>query len=229
MKSLKPASGLTERVYAAILDEILNGALSPGQPLVQEQLAADLGVSRQPVQQAMALLKADGMVEQTGRRGLAVAALDLGRMQAHYDLRGLIDGYAARAAAGAVRDGLHDDAGHAADIKRILDAGDAACRSGSTRDQIRQDEAYHRAIYAMSGNAVIDEAAEPHWRFLRRAMAEVLRHAEPPAEIWDQHRAIAGAIFAGDGRRAEALALDHTRRAAGRLSGALRSRGAVTA
>lgn len=63
---IRTAPGLAEQVYRAVLDEICDGALAPGASLVQEQLAERFGVSRQPIQQAMALLKADGLVEEAG-------------------------------------------------------------------------------------------------------------------------------------------------------------------
>ena len=56
MKILKSQPSLTDQVYDAIVDQICEGALSAGSHLVQEQLAERLGVSRQPVQQAMALM-----------------------------------------------------------------------------------------------------------------------------------------------------------------------------
>ena len=83
MKPIETSPGRTELVYQAILDDIIDGALPPGTHLVQEQLAARLGVSRQPVQQAMALLKADGLVEQAPGRGLRVTSLNVELMQQH--------------------------------------------------------------------------------------------------------------------------------------------------
>lgn len=223
MKPLQPTSGLTERVYSAILDEILDGRLPERAHLVQEQLAASLGVSRQPVQQAMALLKADGVVEEIGTRGLRVAALDLDRMQDHYDLRGLQDGYAARAAADCVARSRCSVEQLGSDLEKALDAGNKAVAAGATRDQIEHDEVFHKLIYRASGNSVLLEVAEPHWRYLRRAMADVLRHAEPPTEIWQQHATIANAILAGDADTAERLASEHVRVAASLLSEALKS------
>ena len=64
--AIRTAPALGEQVYQAIVDEICDGTLEAGAHLVQEQLAARFGVSRQPVQQAMALLKADGLVEEAG-------------------------------------------------------------------------------------------------------------------------------------------------------------------
>ncbi|NIR59688.1 MAG: GntR family transcriptional regulator, partial [Gammaproteobacteria bacterium] len=77
---------LAEQVYQAILDEICDGTLSPGAHLVQEQLAERLGVSRQPIQQAIALLKADGLVEEAGKRGVRVTPLDATAMRHHYEI-----------------------------------------------------------------------------------------------------------------------------------------------
>lgn len=218
MKPLTQTVGLTERVYSAILDEILEGRLPTGAHLIQEQLAADLGVSRQPVQQAMALLKADGLVEEIGTRGLKVAALDLGRMNNHYDIRAVLDAYAARSSAQRVRDHQISQALVQDKLNRILTAGRDAVRAASFSDQIRQDEAFHTCLYAFSGNAVLAASAEPHWRFLRRVMADVLRHAEPPPEIWDQHTEIAEAVIAGDPDRAHSLAQSHIDTAARKLS-----------
>jgi DNA-binding GntR family transcriptional regulator len=227
MKALSLSPGLTARVYAAILDEIVEGALAPGEHLVQEQLAADLGVSRQPVQQAMVLLKADGLVEEIGTRGLRVAGLDLRRMRHHYDLRAVLDGYGARAATC----GMQSDADAAAKLearaRKILAAGDAAIENKSVRDLIRHDEALHKLIYTFSGNPVLSDTAEPHWRFLRRAMADVLRHAEPPQRIWDQHAAIIDAVLAGDADRAERLAKEHVQVAAAMLMEAFERREAL--
>ena len=184
MKPLQPAAGLTRRVYSAILDEILDGTLASGEHLVQEQIAATLGVSRQPVQQAMALLKADGLVEEIGTRGLMVARLDLSLMHDHYDLRAVLDGYAARAAAGTLMRKLvaRDDV--AAQFREILQAGERAIEAGDLRSQIAHDEAFHKLIYRLSGNAVLPETAEPHWRFLRRAMGDVLRKVHDPEVSW---------------------------------------------
>lgn len=217
MKLLEQTSGLTDRVYNAILHEILDGDLKPGMHLVQEQLAEQLGVSRQPVQQAMALLKADGLVEQFGRRGLRVTGLDLDRMQNHYDIRGLLDGYAARRAAERVRSGEVDRARGIDAMHRLFRSGNRAAEKGTTREQIVQDEAFHYKIYEFSGNPVLLDSVELHWRFLRRAMGEILRHAEPPEQIWNQHAEIAEAILSGKPDQAEELSLAHAKNVAKKL------------
>lgn len=226
MKALSVSPSLTEQVYRTIADEILGGRLQPGEHLVQEQLAADLGVSRQPIQQAMALLKADGMVEEVGKRGLRVASLDLGRMRCHYDIRCLLDGYAARSTAEAVKAGLVDPDMLNRQLDEIFTGGADAIASESVHDQIRHDEAFHKLIYDLSGNTVLRGTIEPHWRYMRRVMAEVLMHAEPATMVWDQHRVIADAILAGDAETAGVAAEDHVRTATRRLTQALQRRDA---
>jgi len=226
MKPLKPQSSFGDQVYEAIVDEICNGSLPAGAHLVQEQLAERLGVSRQPVQQAMARLKADGMVEEQGRRGLWVTHLDPARMRHHYDIRAALDGLAARLTAERVR----ADENLADSFRRlsadILALGARAVEANKVAEQVRHDRSLHRLIYEMSGNPLLDRATEPHWRFLQRAMGEVLRRATLPDEIWRQHAEIVAAISAGEPDRAEALMIQHNLEAATTLGAALAERAA---
>lgn len=229
MNLLQTAPGLADQVYQAVVDDICDGVIGPGEHLVQEQLAAHFGVSRQPIQQAMALLKADGLVEDVGKRGLRVAELDLTMMRHHYDIRAAFDGLAARLAAERCR--LDPAMARAVRDRgeRLLADGQDAIARNATLDLIRADEAFHKLIYETSGNPLLDKSAEPHWRFLRRTMGEVLRHAEPPATIWRQHAAILDAIAMGDAARATQLATYHISVAADTLANALETSGPETA
>ena len=225
MKSLSISPSLTEQVYQAIVEEVLEGRLTQGEHLVQEQLAAKLGVSRQPIQQAMALLKADGVVEEVSKRGLRVAALDIEMIRGHYDIRQMLDGYSARAAAAAIGSGRLKAGAYQVQIDELFSKGAEAIKNQLVRDQIRYDEALHKLFYRMSGNPVLDHMAEPNWRYLRRVMAEVLRLAEPAAAIWEQHRLIVDAVLAGDEDAAGQHAEAHVRNAADRLMSALTRHG----
>ena len=221
MKPLTPQPGLTEQVYRSLLDSICDGTLAPGMHLVQEQLAAELRVSRQPVQQALAILKSEDLVLELGRRGLFVAPLDVDGMQQRYEVRAALDGLAARRAATLARRDQRlaatferEGAGHIA-------AGQAAIASGSVTDLVERDVAFHGFIYDCSGNPLLAPAAAPHWRHLRRIMSGVVLYAEPPTSIWRQHAEILAAIVAGDAREAERLAVDHVETACARLEAAL--------
>ena len=218
MKAIHAAPALAEQVYRMILDDICSGALKPGTHLVQEQLAESLGVSRQPVQQALALLKADRLIEDVGRRGVQVSVLDLDTMHHHYQIRSLLDGLAARCTATRVATNAGVAHQFASAARSILEIGKRAVADGDIPEMIRQDEALHRLFYKTSANPLLAATAEPHWRYLRRVMGDVLRKAEPPHDIWKQHEEIVEAALAGDANLAEHLMVRHASRAADKLA-----------
>lgn len=217
MSVISTSPNLAEQIYQLILSEICDGVLPPGSHLIQEQLAERFEVSRQPIQQAMALLKADGLVEEKGKRGLYVATLDLALMSHHYDIRAALDGLAASAAANRLQDDANLLKSARLRGRLILDAGTAAIEAGIPHEQIRQDEAFHNLIYELSGNPLLAPSAEFHWRFLRRAMADVLRYAAQPVAIWRQHRKILNLILSGQADKAQLLAIEHVQSASRRL------------
>lgn len=194
---------LAERVYNAILDAICDGQLAPGERLTQEQLAATLNVSRQPVLQALLLLRKQGFVCEAGRRGLVVAPLDPDFVMRLYEVRSVLDGLACRAAA----ERQPAEAGRRGPA--LVDAGRAAARSRSVARMIEADMRFHLFLYELSGNALIAETASLHWQHIRRVMGTYLQRAAAPEAIWDEHEAILAAVTAGDGERAERLARAH--------------------
>jgi DNA-binding GntR family transcriptional regulator len=96
---LETTPDLVDRAYRALLDAISSGRLAPGQRLMQEELAAQLAVSRQPVLQALRLLKQEGLVLDAPGRGLQVAPLEAAAVLQVYQVRGALDALAARLAA----------------------------------------------------------------------------------------------------------------------------------
>src|SRR5437868_1488254 len=93
---LETAPDLVDQVYLRLLDAISEGSLAPGQRITQEDIAEQLSVSRQPVLQALRLLKKDGFVLDAPGRGLLVAPLDAAWMLDVYQVRGALDALAAR-------------------------------------------------------------------------------------------------------------------------------------
>jgi DNA-binding GntR family transcriptional regulator len=189
---LQSAPDLVERVHSALLDAICSGALAPGARLTQEEIAAQLEVSRQPVLQALRLLKNDGLVHDAPGRGVVVALLDSAEIAQVYEVRAALDALAARRAAErrAPIDPL------------LIERGRRAARGRDIKAMIEADIAFHHAIYAASGNPLIGRSAQPHWVHLRRVMGASLQSPRQRQTIWDQHEAIAAAIAAGDVRSA---------------------------
>jgi DNA-binding GntR family transcriptional regulator len=217
VKPLKPQPGLTEQVYQRLLDEMSEGRLAPGQHLVQEQVAAQLGVSRQPVQQALALLKNDGLLLELGKRGLFVAPLEAEGVRHRYEIRAALDGLAARLAAQRAKTEPALARAFEREGEALLVAGRSAVSKAAIAAMVQCDIAFHEFVYEASGNPMLSQTAAPHWRHMRRVMGEVLRSAGPPQVIWRQHRSILDAIVAGDARAAEKAAVAHVWTAAERL------------
>lgn len=206
---------LSERVHDALLDSICSGALAPGERVTQEGLAARFGVSRQPVLQALMLLKRQGFVVDAGRKGVAVAPLQAEQVRQLYEVRAALDGAAARAAAGRFDTALAERGA------AVMAAGRAAIDSGDTVGLIAADVDFHLFIYDASGNPLFSETAAPHWRHLRRVMGAVLRDRSAYETVWDEHAAILQALVARDAARAEALVRAHAADAAARLATSL--------
>jgi len=205
---LETAPDLVDQAYRALQIAISSGALAAGERITQEELAARLAVSRQPVLQALRLLKKDGLVEDAPGRGLRVAALDTQAIVHTYQVRGALDALAARLAAER----------RAALPPGLLREGRRASRGREVPAMIEADLAFHRALYAASANPFIERSAETHWIHIRRAMGAVLQNSRARRPVWDEHESIADAVARGDAAAAEAAASTHATQASAYLA-----------
>ena len=207
MRPLAAQATLVEQVYEKILGEISAGRLRSNQRLLQADLARTLGVSRQPVQQALLLLHSRGYLSEAPGRGLIVAPIDIDAIAGLYEIRAVIEGLAARLSAKR-RDKLASK-----QMLSLIKDGRSAVKQGTLTKLIRADIEFHKLLYDMSGNVMIREITQPNWPHFSRVMGEVLLQDETPRDIWDQHEAIASAIMKGDVQGAEKHAQDHILRA----------------
>lgn len=203
MKMLSVQPNLVEQVHEAILLEISSGKLTPGTRIIQEQIAAELGVSRQPVQQALLLLRNQGLLKDATGRGLIVAPLDPEYIRQMYEVRAMLEGLAFRKAA---ETNPHVAAAQGAEL---ISKGRQAVKGGSVQELIAADMAFHNFVYTLSENLLIAPTMDTHWTYTQRVMGEVLMRDEKPRDIWDQHEAMLAAIAKGDGDAAEQAARAH--------------------
>ncbi|MFC1418090.1 GntR family transcriptional regulator [Streptacidiphilus cavernicola] len=200
----------SEAVLDAIKYAILSGELTPGQALVETDLAERLGVSKTPVREALKTLAGSGLVVMSPYKGAVVRDVDQAHARCVYDLRLLLEPVAAARSAVGVNAGA--GVGGWKEARRALDradrAGDAAERSLANRD-------FHRALYAGCGNpllvATLDElrdqtallssaawARQPSWEqeaHEHRAILAAVRSQEPD-QVRDLMRAHIGAFAA---------------------------------
>jgi DNA-binding GntR family transcriptional regulator len=206
---------LADQVYRVLLDAISAGSLKPGQRITQEELAEQLAVSRQPVMQALRLLKKDGFVQDApiirgaaGRcRGLQVTPIDANWIAQVYEVRGALDALAVRLA--AQRRTAIDPA--------LLAEGRDAVKRGDIKAMIDADLTFHTALYRASQNPLIEQSALLHWHHIRRAMGEALQSEMLREPVWDEHEAIANAVANGDVHLADELMREHSGKASSTL------------
>lgn len=200
---LNAAPDLAQQAYQAIIDAICDGRYVAGQRITQEALAESLAVSRQPILQALLLLKRDGLVIDAGGRGVMVAPLTADHIANLYQVRSVLDGLAAREAAR-----------RQANLSfRLIGAGRSATRGRDLRAMIEADIAFHRAIYEAAGNPVLLHAAERSWNHIRRIMGATLSQAGARHAVWDEHEKMLELIVSGRPEAAQQQALLHCERA----------------
>ncbi len=213
MIPLDPLPNLIDQVYGRLLEAIIDRSLLPGQRITQNELAERLGVSRQPISHALHLLHRQGLVAESGKRGFEVTQLDPQRIRELYEVRGAIDGLAARLAAQRVK----EDATARSQLEAALEAGRGIDDDAALARLIAIDVDFHSAIYRLAGNSAIEEMIAPQWPHMRRSMATVLAELDYRGSAWTEHETIAAHIFSGSAAAAEAAALAHAQ-TAGRMT-----------
>ena len=191
----------------ALREKILHGVYREGQPLRQEALATDLGVSRIPVREALRQLEAEGLVSFSPNYGAVVSTLQLTDIEELFDLRALLESDLMRRAVPE----LTDDVLARADA--ILDAYDAAFERGDVAAWGALNWEFHSTLLAAANRPVtmnvLQTLHNQSERYMR--MQLTLTHGEVRAS--HEHHAILQAAIARDARKASTLVRGHVRNA----------------
>jgi DNA-binding GntR family transcriptional regulator len=192
---------LRQAVAAELHGMIMRGELQPGERLVEDRLAEQLGVSRNPVREAIRLLESTGLVEVVPRRGAYVTRLDLEDVRELLDLRGVVEGYAAALAAERATEA------DLAAVGRWITDGIAATERG---DKVRAAEChrgFHIEIERIAGNRYLDEVVRPLRN--RTEMVFSLLLEQRGTYSWNEHQRILDAIAARDPEAARRAVREH--------------------
>ena len=148
-----PLSRPASAVAAAVIREaIVDGRLSPGERLKEENLATELGISRTPIREALLLLQTEGLVEAVPNRGAFVRAYEHGDLQDLYELRAVLEGHAARRAAERLTEAELDELrASCARFERLV-AGPREPRVDFVRELVRENALFHDTILAAARN-----------------------------------------------------------------------------
>jgi DNA-binding GntR family transcriptional regulator len=198
---------LRQSVYDALIDLIVGGELPPGQHMVETDLARQLGVSRQPIREALHRMEAEGWVDLRPSQGAFVHVPTDSEVDELLDVRALLEAETARLAAastGAVRPAQLDR------LREICREGEAAAEAGEFGAAVAANNAFHAEIAAIGGNATLAELADIVGRRVQwyyRMVAPARGHGS-----WSEHAEMIEAIGTGNPDRAQALARKHTER-----------------
>jgi len=140
---------LRERILDALRSAILSGELKPGQALVETDLAAQLGVSRAPLREAIQILNTEGLVTVVPYHGTTVTSLSKVDIEELYSLRSVLESF-------AIERIFADNPATAAEaLQAIFDRMMAAAHEGSWRDVNRIDREFHDKIIELSGHRLL--------------------------------------------------------------------------
>jgi len=202
----------------AIRDGILHGHYAEGEPLRQDALADELGVSRIPIREALRQLETEGLVTFNPHRGAIVSSLSLDEIEEVFDLRASIEPDLLRRAIPRLATHQLDQA------DEVLDRYAVALRTGDVAKWGVLNWQFHASLYAPAARPVtmniVQRLHQQSDRYLRMQLA--LTHGETRAS--EEHRAIAAAARSHDTKRACQLVRDHIAGAGRSLVAFLRER-----
>lgn len=213
----KRSASQTVKAQLALRDLVLEGKLRPGERVSELQMVERLGVSRTPVRSALARLAEEGLLEAIPSGGFAVRAFSEREVFEAIEIRGTLEGLAARLAA--------ERGASAADLQRIarcLHAIDEIVRPlEQTIDVSRYvglNAEFHRLLVGLSGSQALARQLERAGAlpFASPSALVLVQSASPEAHhiltvAQDQHRCVVDAIERREGGRAEAVMREHAR------------------
>jgi DNA-binding GntR family transcriptional regulator len=189
-------SSTAGRVTDILRTHITQGLLPPGTRLSEEAIGRALGVSRNTLREAFALLSHERLAVHHMNRGVFVPTLTREDVSEIYTLRRLVEGGAARLA------GTADPAARQA-VGDAVDSAETYAAAGQWLDVRTEDLRFHQAIAGLAGSSRVDE-------LMRRALAElrlIFHVMESPEEFHrpylERNRSIAESVMRGDGKSAE--------------------------
>jgi DNA-binding GntR family transcriptional regulator len=192
-------ASLAETTAELLRERILTGTFPPGFRLVEADIARQLQTSRGPVREALAMLRAEGLVDEDPGRGAFVAVLDAREIEEIYEVRAALESAAAR---------LVIARGDPADRRALEAALDEMRRAAAAGDRVAlidADLALHGTLCRVSGNQRLYRIWETQVGLLRALIRLETTRLVPAFEpLVDEHAHLVAEIGSGDPGRAEA-------------------------
>ncbi len=193
---------LSNQVYERLKDMILKNQFQPGEKLLQEKIAAQLGVSRTPLHKAFQMLENDYLVESIPRRGIFVKKIDIKQIYDAFECREAIEGVAARRLAKVIKKSQVEKL-------RLLFEPFIGRSEVNNEAYQKADREFHNTLMRLSGNEILSKLDITGNILVRTYSKGLVRE---PEETLQEHMAIIDALEKKDSELAELLIKMHTRK-----------------
>lgn len=197
---------LNQLVYERLRNEILDGKLKPGSRIKQEELTQRLGVSRTPVREALQRLETEGLIQFVRRSSAVVSTISRRRIEEIFELRALLEGYAAQKAAQKL------EATAVKKLRKLIAEMDTHHSKQETERLLAKNDEFHRSICALGGNEALLEMLEQIWRDIRRLRFNYLITPVGHEASTREHEALVDALESHDKSRIGKIVNQHAER-----------------
>ncbi|KQL33279.1 GntR family transcriptional regulator [Psychrobacillus sp. FJAT-21963] len=181
-----------QQAYEVIRDRILNGDLPGGTKVVEEKLAAELGISRTPIRESLRQLSNEGLI--VNKKVVQPTEKDLRNL---FQVRILLEGFSAKSAAMYLPE----------DDLQALSSCIKIGREGKTEEIMEANELFHEIIVRASGNSLMIETIDRMKSIIYLFRKTVVLYKRP--HLIDEHEEIYEAIKSRDGEKAKKLMETH--------------------
>ena len=200
-----PSSG-REKAYAFIVDQVLTLPTTTGSFLNEQELAAQIGVSRTPVREALLLLQAEGLVEMVPKRGAQVPALSGRQIAELMDLRGVLERHAAARVLTAGNPPVAAMRTILAEQEALVDSADET----AAKTFIALDGRFHQTLVDSANSELLATTYTGlRARLSRIGLAAVFASPNRQRPVCAEHQAIVDALESGDVALAHAKIDEH--------------------
>lgn len=179
---------LRDVVFNTLREAILKGDLKPGERLMELQLAAQLGVSRTPIREAIRMLEQEGLAVTVPRKGAEVAKMTLKGMEDVLEIREALDILACQLACVRITEE------QLALLEEKKKAFEDSLKSGNVREIAETDVAFHDVIYDATNNPKLVNMLNNLREQIYRYRVEYLKKEENYPKLITEHNAIFDAL-----------------------------------
>lgn len=193
---------LSEQIFTIVRERIISGDLPVDQPIRQDALANELGVSKIPLREALARLEQEGLLTSQANRGFFVRSLGAAEAEEIYELRLAIEPDAAARAARVATEADQETA------RQALAALDVAARD-ALHEVAHRNRAFHLALVRPLGAALTFQLIERLQVLAERYVVQHLRPAGREDRAHEEHQALLDAWLARDEARVAGFLSEH--------------------